>query len=277
MRLWLRQRIARGHRGALHLTPPQQASLSQGAAALASQGFRVLGVARGNTFQVKLPRSIMVWRWSSSDCLVSKILCDRRWPAAVAECQAAGVRVVMITGDYPTTAQNIARQAGIANTDRVNLRDRTRRNVRMKELPRQLRKRPGLCPRGSRQKLRIVNALKANQEIVAMTGDGVNDAPALKAAHIASPGRVAEPTSPERPHPLCSWTMILVYRCSHPSWPAHLRQYQEGNRLHSRRACAIAGLSMLQYSLRIGRSFSCPYILRSAAHHRSLVCSHLRG
>ena len=166
-----------------HLTPPQQASLSQGAAALASQGFRVLGVARGNTFQVKLPEEHhglaleLVGLLGFEDPVRPKV------PAAVAECQAAGVRVVMITGDYPTTAQNIARQAGIANTDRV-ISGTELDGMSDEELARQLRNVQVFARVVPEQKLRIVNALKANQEIVAMTGDGVNDAPALKAAHI---------------------------------------------------------------------------------------------
>jgi Ca2+-transporting ATPase len=101
----------------------------------------------------------------------------------VAECQAAGVRVVMITGDYPATAQSIARQAGLANCDTV---------ISGPELDRlsdeELAKCIGHVQVFARvvpeQKLRIVTALKANHEVVAMTGDGVNDAPALKAAHI---------------------------------------------------------------------------------------------
>ena len=104
-------------------------------------------------------------------------------PAAIAECYTAGLRVIMITGDYPGTAQSIARQIGLAHPDQVitgpeldamSDEDLTRRipsvNIFARVVP--------------EQKLRLVNALKANREIVAMTGDGVNDAPALKAAHI---------------------------------------------------------------------------------------------
>ena len=99
------------------------------------------------------------------------------------ECQTAGIRVIMITGDYPGTAMSIARQIGlesadvaitgpeVAAMDDQTLRDRvTRASVFARAVP--------------EQKLQLVNALKANGEIVAMTGDGVNDSPALKAAHI---------------------------------------------------------------------------------------------
>ena len=104
-------------------------------------------------------------------------------PAAVAECRAAGVRVVMITGDYPATAQSIARLAGLDRCEVVltgkDLDALT--DAQLEERVAQVQVFARVVPA---QKLRIVDALKASGEIVAMTGDGVNDAPALKAAHI---------------------------------------------------------------------------------------------
>ena len=104
-------------------------------------------------------------------------------PAAVEECRRAGIRVVMITGDHPATASAIAKQIGLDRPDEVvtgaeldsmgeeDLRERIRgASVFARVVP--------------EQKLHIVNALKADGEVVAMTGDGVNDAPALRAAHI---------------------------------------------------------------------------------------------
>lgn len=104
-------------------------------------------------------------------------------PGAVKEAYDAGMRVIVITGDYPGTAQFIAKEIGIKNTeeyltgedlekmDHLKLREKIKTvNIFARVVP--------------EQKLLIVNALKANDEIVAMTGDGVNDAPALKSANI---------------------------------------------------------------------------------------------
>jgi len=102
---------------------------------------------------------------------------------AVKECYTAGIRVVMITGDYPGTARNIARQIGLKPQDEyitgpeLDAMNDTELQERIKIVNIFARVVP-------EQKLRLVNALKANGEIVAMTGDGVNDAPALKSSHI---------------------------------------------------------------------------------------------
>ncbi len=103
-------------------------------------------------------------------------------PEAVRDCRDAGIRIVMITGDYPQTAAAIAAQAGIAagalltggELDAMSEDELKRRVADVGVFAR-------IMPE---QKLRIVEALKANGEVVAMTGDGVNDAPSLKAAHI---------------------------------------------------------------------------------------------
>jgi Ca2+-transporting ATPase len=102
---------------------------------------------------------------------------------AVKECYSAGIRVIMITGDYPDTARSIAERIGLTPRDEImtgpeleRIDDRTLRQ-RIKTVCIFARTMP-------EQKLRLVQALKANGDVVAMTGDGVNDAPALKAADI---------------------------------------------------------------------------------------------
>jgi Ca2+-transporting ATPase len=88
----------------------------------------------------------------------------------------------MITGDYPATARAIAREAGLAADDVVTGDELAR--IDETALAERVRATTVFARTMPEQKLRIVNALKANGEIVAMTGDGVNDAPSLKAAHI---------------------------------------------------------------------------------------------
>ncbi|MFM1886760.1 MAG: hypothetical protein RL026_1917 [Pseudomonadota bacterium] len=103
-------------------------------------------------------------------------------PAAMAECRAAGMRVVMITGDHPHTARAIARDAGIAAGEVLTGPQLEALNdIELAACIRGVTVFARITPG---QKLRIVEALKAAGEVVAMTGDGVNDSPALKAADI---------------------------------------------------------------------------------------------
>lgn len=103
-------------------------------------------------------------------------------PEAIRQCRQAGIRVIMITGDYPATAQAIAEQARlpfeqVVTGSQLNELD----DEQLRQQVREVHVFARILPE---QKLRLVDAFKANGEIVAMTGDGVNDAPALKAAHI---------------------------------------------------------------------------------------------
>ena len=103
-------------------------------------------------------------------------------PAAVKECRSAGIRVIMITGDFPATARAIASQAGIDSGGVISGDELE--SLSDEELSERIRAVSVFARIRPQQKLRLVEALKHDGEIVAMTGDGVNDAPAMKAAHI---------------------------------------------------------------------------------------------
>ena len=104
--------------------------------------------------------------------------------AAVATCRAAGIRVVMITGDHPATATAIAREIGIASAQDVAVAGVELEKLSEDELRRRVPEIAVYARVTAEHKLRIIRALKANDAVVAMTGDGVNDAPAIKGADI---------------------------------------------------------------------------------------------
>ncbi|MFH1438061.1 MAG: cation-translocating P-type ATPase [Pseudomonadota bacterium] len=165
------------------LSKKRRVSLDREVADLASQGLRVLGVARGQATIDTLPDIHHDLALEFVGLLGLEDPLRPAVPTAVAECQAAGVRVLMITGDYPGTARSIARQAGITGRSAV-ITGPELQALSDDELAERINDVQIFARVVPEQKLRIVQALKANDEIVAMTGDGVNDAPALKAAHI---------------------------------------------------------------------------------------------
>ena len=167
-----------------HLSTEQARSIARAVDALAADGLRVLAVARGTFTGQDWPATEHDFDFEFVGLLGLADPVRTEVPAAVAECRAAGIRVVMITGDYPATASAIARQAGwaeheaqVLSGDEIAQLDDAALRERMATV--------SICARiAPEQKLRIVQALKARGEIVAMTGDGVNDAPALRAAHV---------------------------------------------------------------------------------------------
>ena len=165
------------------LSPERRERLKEEVATLASGGLRVLGVARGSRPRQHLPEDQADFSLEFVGLLGFEDPLRTNVPAAVRECRAAGVRVVMVTGDYPSTAQSIARQAGLLDCERV-ITGAELDGMSDEELTRRIAGVQIFARVVPEQKLRLVNALKANHEVVAMTGDGVNDAPALKAAHI---------------------------------------------------------------------------------------------
>jgi len=159
-----------------------RAKLAASIEEMAASGLRVLGVARADFDGAQAPEASTAFDFVFLGLvgLADPVRADV--PAAVAECRGAGIRVVMITGDYPATALAIARQAGIDSDG--YLTGREIESFSDEALAARVCKTSVFARIMPAQKLRIVEALKANGEIVAMTGDGVNDALSLKAAHI---------------------------------------------------------------------------------------------
>ena len=159
-----------------------RAALMRSVDAMAADGLRVLGVARAFLSGPGWPDSQrdiafeFVGLVGLADPLRPSV------PGAVSECRSAGIRIIMITGDYPATARAIASQAGLDSGNLMTGADLER--LTPAELAQRVRTTTIFARIMPDQKLRVVNALKAGGEIVAMTGDGVNDAPSLKAAHI---------------------------------------------------------------------------------------------
>jgi Ca2+-transporting ATPase len=172
-----------------HLDADAQARIAAAVDAMAAKGLRVLGVAQARFEGEQWPAIEHDFEFEFIGLLGLADPLRGEIPDAVTECRSAGIRVVMITGDYPATAIAIARQAQLQSTLDADAADPLLTGdamAAMSDTELQARM-PGvsICARiAPEQKLRIVQALKANGEVVAMTGDGVNDAPALKAAHV---------------------------------------------------------------------------------------------
>ncbi len=165
-----------------HFTPAETAELVGHIEAMAGDGLRVLGVARARFQRRELPTEQHDFTFEFVGLLGLVDPVRPTVPAAIRECRDAGIRVVMITGDYPGTALNIAGHAGLP-AGRV-MTGLELDALSDGELQGQIGEVNVFARVVPEQKLRIVQALKENGEVVAMTGDGVNDAPALKAAQI---------------------------------------------------------------------------------------------
>ena len=166
-----------------HLDKETKKQLLLAVRKLAASGLRVLGIAKAKINAKDLPEIQHDFTFEFIGLIGLSDPIRKNVKEAVGECYKAGIRVIMITGDYPETASHIAMEIGLENPDMC---------INGQEL--QLMSEAELCKRIKEvnvfarvvpeQKLKIVNALKKNGEIVAMTGDGINDAPALKSANI---------------------------------------------------------------------------------------------
>jgi Ca2+-transporting ATPase len=166
-----------------HLNELQTESVLKAVHTMAKEGLRVLGVAKAVFEKKDLPKEQhdfvfeFVGLVGLSDPIRPEVV------GAIKECYSAGIRVVMMTGDYSETAQSIAKKIGLASAEQCvsGLELDQMDDEALKRIVKNASIFARIVPE---QKLRLVNALKANGDIVAMTGDGINDAPALKAADI---------------------------------------------------------------------------------------------
>lgn len=150
---------------------------------LAEQGLRVIAVASSLAEGKKLPEHQHQFDFTFLGLIGLEDPIRPEVPEAIKQCMDAGIRVMMITGDFPATARSIAKQIGLPPGGLLISGDELSA-MADDEIKEKIKTTTVFARVLPEQKLRIVKALKANNEIVAMTGDGVNDAPALKAADI---------------------------------------------------------------------------------------------
>lgn len=149
---------------------------------MAGQGYRVIAVAEAS-HPHHLPETQAGFDFSFLGLIGLEDPIRPEVPQAIQECNKAGIKVIMITGDFPATAKSIAQQIGLPAEGEL-ITGNELGALKDDELKERIKRATIFARIIPEQKLRIVQALKANAEIVAMTGDGVNDAPALKAANI---------------------------------------------------------------------------------------------
>jgi Ca2+-transporting ATPase len=166
-----------------HLDEAEVRALSEKINVMAGEGLRIIGVAKAGFMQRDLPGGQHDFSFRFLGLIGFADPVRPGVADAIGECYTAGIRVVMITGDYPVTARNIAAQIGLDPGEGIITGPELERmsNAELQERIAKVNIFARVVPE---QKLYIVNALKANGEVVAMTGDGVNDAAALKSAHI---------------------------------------------------------------------------------------------
>ena len=167
-----------------HIEAERAIAIAARVTALANQGLRVIGVARASFPASRLPDNQHDFEFAFLGLVALQDPVRPEVPEAVAQCHAAGMRVVMITGDHPATALAIAQKAGIASAAGSLLSGAELAAMDDTTLQARLKDTEVFCRIAPEQKLRLVQAFRSRGDIVAMTGDGVNDAPALKAASI---------------------------------------------------------------------------------------------
>ncbi|WP_407677005.1 cation-translocating P-type ATPase [Peredibacter starrii] len=164
-----------------HLPPERARIIEDEMITLASMGLRVLGVASSSSPTLPEKQHDFNFEFLGLIGFEDPVRDDAK--SSVEECQGAGIKVLMITGDHPATAKSIAKQIDLQNHDKV-LTGSEIEQMNDQELLQKLKEVQVFCRMKPLDKLRIVTLLKSSGEVVAMTGDGVNDAPALREAQV---------------------------------------------------------------------------------------------
>lgn len=166
-----------------NLSDEEKAKFLEKANSLAAKGHRVLAVGKAEMDKKLLPEKQETFSFNLLGLISFYDPPKSNMKDVMAQFYKAGIRVLMITGDHPETAKSIANQIEMKDPDEVMIGTELMKlsDDELKEKVKSVSIYARMFPEA---KLRIVEALKSNGEIVAMTGDGVNDAPALKAAHI---------------------------------------------------------------------------------------------
>jgi Ca2+-transporting ATPase len=165
-----------------HLDPAEAARWREHAESMAADGLRVLGIARAIHTGETMPANPHDYAFALVGMVGLADPLRDETAKMIATCRSAGIRVIMITGDHPTTARAVARAAGLFAEDVLTgseleaFDDQTLASALMRV--------EVIARAAPAHKLRIIKALRADGEVVGMTGDGVNDAPALKAADV---------------------------------------------------------------------------------------------
>jgi Ca2+-transporting ATPase len=182
---------------------------------MADKGLRLLGVAKAGFQNDLLPEKQHDFEFEFIGLLGFIDPVRPSVAQSVKECYTAGIRVIMITGDYPGTAQHIARQIGLEDPDKY-ITGPELSKMSENKLAEKIKTTNIFARVVPEQKLRIVNALKLNGEIVTMTGDGVNDAPALKSALLGLRWEKEAQMWLVSPQQLSSLMTIFFHSCSCP-------------------------------------------------------------
>ena len=154
-----------------HISDEEKIHLLSKVKMLAKRGQRILGVAKGKGENREFPASQKDFSFEFMGFLGFEDPIRPEVPEAIKQCYSAGIKVIMITGDYPETAKNIGKQAGLNEQDEI-LTGHDLKNLSESELKEKIKHVNIFARIIPEQKLQIIKALKANGEVVAMTGDG---------------------------------------------------------------------------------------------------------